>query len=316
MRAPAATRVWRAHRLRNALQTIVLLAVMAVFLGGLGQLLWGPEGMRILLFAGALLVLLGPQFSPRWILHAYGARPLSPGDQPGLYAEVARLARRAGLDHPPRLYLIDSNMANAFAVGQGRRAAIALTGALLRLLSERELRGVLAHEISHIAHRDMWVMGLADLFSRLTMSLSWFGQLLLWVNLPLLAMNGATVNWWAIALLIFAPQVSTLAQLALSRTREYDADLNAARLTGDPEGLARALAKMDQLESRLRQLLWPGRRLPDPSLLRTHPPTEARIRRLRALETAAGADADWVLHRQGLVQADRPPRWHASGLWY
>ncbi len=314
--APAAMMLWRAHRWRNALQTLVLLAVMAAFLGGLGYLLWGPEGMEILLWAGGLLVLLGPRLSPGWVLRAYGARPLHPDDQPGLYAQLRALAARAGLAHPPRLYLIASDMANAFAVGQGRQAAIALTTALLRSLDARELRGVLAHEISHIAHRDMWVMGLADLFGRLTMALSWFGQFLLLVNLPLLAMDGDTINWWAIGLLVFAPQVSTLAQLALSRTREYDADLNAARLTGDPEGLARALLKMAHLESRLRQLLWPGRRLPDPSLLRTHPPTEERVRRLRALGLAAAAPVDWQVEAGGLPRAARPPRWHASGLWY
>jgi heat shock protein HtpX len=168
------------------------------------------------------------------------------------------------------------------------------------------------------------VMGLADLFSRLTSVLSLFGQLLLLVNLPLLLMSQVTINWFAILILIFAPHLSALAQLGLSRTREYDADLNASRLTGDPEGLARALTAIDRLQGDwLERVLLPGRRLPEPSLLRTHPPTQQRVARLLALQRSVNArhlplridrpSGVDVLSDDGIRRA---PRWHISGLWH
>ena len=132
-------------------------------------------------------------------------------------------------------------------------------------------------------NNDLWVMGLANMFSRST-SLLLLGPFLLLLNLPLILFSQGMLSWWAILLLIFAPNLSALAQVALSRTREYDADLNAARLTGDPEGLADALAKIERLQGGwLEQILLPGRRVPEPSLPRTHPDTEERIARLMAL---------------------------------
>ncbi len=129
-------------------------------------------------------------------------------------------------------------------------------------------------------------MGLANLMSRLTNMLSLFGQFLLFMNL---LPAGVQVSWWAILLLILAPQLAVLAQLGLSRTREYHADLNAALLTGDPEGLTSALMKIERRQRRFLDLLLPGWGLPEPSWLRTHPPTEERIRRLHALAPREGA---------------------------
>ncbi|NOZ37230.1 MAG: M48 family metalloprotease, partial [Gammaproteobacteria bacterium] len=187
----------------------------------------------------------------------------------------------------------------------------------------RETIGVLAHEISHIQNNDMWVMGIADMFSRLTSMLSLFGQLLLLLNLPLIIFSAVSINWMAILILIFAPSLSALAQLGLSRTREYDADLNAARLTGDPEGLARALLKIERQQgSFMERIFLPGRRIPDPSLLRTHPPTDERVRRLMELRHDS-AVASMNLPARGFMpdaflehSAQRPPRWHINGLWH
>jgi heat shock protein HtpX len=215
-------------------------------------------------------------------------------------------------------------MLNAFAVGAPNQAAIAVTDGLLRNLTLREVAGVLAHEISHVRSNDLWVMGLADLFSRATSLMSLMGQFLLLLNIPLLLFGQAAINWFVVLLLIFAPNLSALAQLALSRTREYDADLNAARLTGDPEGLARALQKIEHVQGGwLERIFMPGRRVPEPSLLRTHPQTDERISRLLALRRQvprfqerilvdSTPDLTSILGRPVV----RLPGWHISGLWH
>jgi heat shock protein HtpX len=316
--------IWRHHAWLNRLQSLLLLAFMGGFLALLGWLLWGGAGVLVLLVAGVIFVSLNPTVSPRLLMHLYGAVSLNPAQAPTLYSVLRELAKRAGLAAVPTLYYVPSRIVNAFTVGRKDQSAVAVTDGLLQALNTREQVGVLAHEVSHIRSDDMWVMGLADMFSRLTSLLSLFGQLLLLVNLPLLLMSQVTVNWFAILLLIVAPTLSALAQLGLSRTREYDADLNASRLTGDPEGLARALVKIDRLQGGwLERLFLPGRRLPDPSLLRTHPPTEERVRRLLALRRPvdtpriamrpAVSPLIDVLSSEGIRRA---PRWHMSGLWH
>jgi heat shock protein HtpX len=271
-----------------------------------------------------MFVLLNPTVSPRLIMHLYGARPLAPTQMPNLYAVLRELAHRAGLAVVPTLYYVPSRIVTAFTVGHKDQSAVAVTDGLLQALDAREQVGVLAHEVSHVHSNDMWVMGLADMFSRLTSLLSLFGQVLLVFNLPLLLLSQVTINWFAILILIFAPTISALAQLGLSRSREYDADLNACRLTGDPEGLARALEKIDGLQSGwLKRVFLPGRRLPEPSLLRTHPPTAERVRRLldlrRTLDSdrvRTPADRAFLNDNLGAGRIRRSPRWHISGLWH
>ncbi|GMQ96109.1 MAG: zinc metalloprotease HtpX [Gammaproteobacteria bacterium] len=312
---------WRRHRLLNGLQSLILLAAMAAILSGLGWVVAGGSGVFWALVGGAALVLLNPGFSPRLVLRMYAARALGPRQAPELHALLATLAERAGLRATPELYYVPSRMLNAFAVGTRSASAVAVTDALLRALSPRELAGVLGHEVSHVRHNDMWVMGLADLFSRLTSLFSSFGQILLLLNLPLLMFSEYRVSWTAILILVFAPTLSALMQLALSRTREYDADLGAAELTGDPRGLAMALEKMERFQGRfIEQIFFPGRRVPDPSLLRTHPPTKERIRRLLALEPGLapldGPRSVAALPRAAYPAVERRPRWHANGMWY
>jgi len=320
-----AREVWR-HRLLNTLQSLALLGAMAALAGVLGWLLAGPPGLWLALAMVAVLLALNPAASPALVLRLYRAEPLEPWEAPALHRLLEELARRAGLPRPPRLHYVPSPLINAFAVGSEARSAVAVTDGLLRALDLRQVAGVLAHEVSHIRHRDTWIMGLADLISRITVSLSYLGQLLLLLNLPLLLLGAAPLSWWAVLLLIFAPTLTALIQLALSRTREFDADLGAALLTGDPEGLASALARMERLQAgRFETLFLPGRRLPEPSLLRTHPPTEERIRRLLALrdrrllpplelEGVEMGGEPWEAWRRPRVE--RPPRWRASGLWW
>lgn len=318
---------WRRSGWRNRLQSLSLLAVMAAFLALLGWLLWGPAGIAMLLVVMVTAVAFNPAISPPLVMRLYGATPIHPRQAPGLRDLVAGLAARAGLPTIPSLHYIPSRMLNAFAVGNRQDAALAVTDGLLRRLDGPELTGVLAHEMSHIRNNDLWVMGLADLFSRATSLLSLVGQLLVLVNLPLIVFYDVTVNWFALALLVFAPSLSALAQLALSRSREYEADLNAVALTGDPAGLAGALGKIERLQGGLfERILMPGRRVPEPSLLRTHPPTEERIARLMALERD-GDDRGprppdihhpWDHHRDHRLggPVETPPRWRISGLWH
>ncbi len=318
-------RQWRWHAWRNRFQSLILLLVMGGFLALLGSLLWGDEGLVVLLALGLVGVAFNPSFSPRLVMRLYGASPISPAQAPELWRIVAELSDRAELSHRPDLYYVPSHMLNAFAVGSRDRAAIAVTEGLLRTLETRELVGVLAHEISHVRHNDLWVMGLADMFSRATSLLSLMGQFLLLVNLPLILFGGVSIGWPAIALLIFAPNLSALAQLALSRTREYDADLGAAWLTGDPDGLASALLKIERVQGGwLERIFMPGRHVPVPSLLRTHPPTEERVARLMELKprladrprVTVADERVSVEGPAGRRRATRPPRWHIHGLWY
>lgn len=313
------TIAWRRHRLLNLVQSLLLLAGMALVAGALGWVVAGPAGAAWALVLAALLTAFNPQVSPRLVLRLYQAEPLPPSALPELHRAVAELARRAGLARPPALHHVPSNLVNAFAVGTRRRAAIAVTDAMLRTLTPRELVAVLAHEISHIRHNDLWVMGLADLFSRVTSAFSTLGQVLLLANLPLILFSDYSVSWIAILVLVFAPMLSLFMQLALSRTREHDADAGAVALTGDPDGLASALQRMERFQGRLlEQVVAPGRHLPDPSLLRTHPHTEERIRRLYEMAPAATPvtpPASIGLPDESWRPARRTPRWYPTGVW-
>lgn len=275
---------WLRHTFINRLQTLLLLLLIGGYLALLGWLLWGAGGVFWLLILGGLWVVFAPTASPQLILRLTRARPLAFAAAPALYRRVEELARRAELPRIPALYLMPGGLGNAFAVGSREQAVIVVTEGLLRSLDQRELTGVLAHEISHIRNNDIRVMSLAMAAGQLTGVLSTIGQVLLLVNLPLLLVSDLHLNWSAVLILLLAPTASSLAQLGLSRVREYEADLSAATLTGDPDGLARALLKTEQLQQlSWRRLLIPGARLPEHPLLRSHPPTRERVRRLQEL---------------------------------
>lgn len=310
------------HTFTNLLHTVLLLGGMILLISLLGYLFAGTSGILWASILGFILFIFSPRLSPQLILRAYRARELHPYEAEDLYYLLQELSHRAGLARMPRLYYVPSRIMNAFALGNRDRSAIGVTDGLLRGLNARELSGVLAHELSHIRNNDMRVMGIADLISRLTSIFSTFGQILLFLNLPLLLVGGVTVNWLAILLLIAAPTLSALLQLALSRTREFDADLGAARLTGDPQGLASALQKLEFYQGGfLKQIFLPGHRVPGPSMLRTHPPTAERVRRLRSL---SGIESEPTFRDisgpfgfiEQLQGVRRSPRWHVMGIWY
>jgi len=303
-----------AHRLSNALQTLLLLAAMAALAGTLGWALFGDVGLWAALL-GPVVALLGHRASPNWVLRMTRARPIAPAQAPGLYRLIDDLAARAGLKVAPRLYYVPSQALNAFAAGGSDSPAIAVTDGLLRSLSAREIAGVLAHEMAHVRARDVWVMTLAEVVARVTSILSFVGQMLLVVLIPVSLLTEGELPLLAILLLVFAPAISALLQLALSRTREYDADVAAVELTGDPRGLASALDKLERLQGGWMERLFMAR---VPKWLRTHPATGERVRRLLALEREPGfagrevelepfAEPQIVIHR---------PRWHWPGLWY
>jgi heat shock protein HtpX len=320
--APLNPQERRRHKLRNILQSAVLLGGMALLLAFCGWVLFGPEGMLGLGLGAGLGLLFSPRISPGMILRMYSASELQPAQLPAVFEVVGRLSERAGLPRRPRLYYIRSPVLNAFAVGDREDAAIALTDGLLRSLSLRELAGVLAHEISHVRNNDLWLMSLADVVGRLTRMMSLLGLVLLVLGVPVWLSGRQSVPLLLVVVLVLAPQIALLLQLALSRAREYDADLDAAGLTGDPGGLASALIKLERYQRGVwERILLPGYRSPEPSILRTHPPTGERVARLKVLYGAepelrpalATDEPHPIAFGQGV---SAPPRWRLLGHWY
>jgi heat shock protein HtpX len=295
----------------------------------LGYLAWVIGGEPMLhgtLLALLILAVLNPAASPRLVMSLYCARQVGSREAPGLYRLLDVLSQRAGLERAPQLYYLPSSVVNAFATGHRDDAVILVSDGLLRRLDWRELAAVLAHELAHIAHGDIRVMAFADLVSRITGVLSLLGQILLLLALPALLLGVAGLPWIPILVLLAAPTLSALAQLALSRSREHEADRRAVELSGDPMALASALVKFEQAgRPYWEQLLMPGRRAPEPSLLRTHPPTAERVRRLMDLvpKDATGLPSGSPLHFPvsepsgwvGVAPRQRPRR-HLTGLWY
>ncbi len=270
------------HKLRNQLHSMLLLSAMLLLLLSLCTSLFGSNGLLLMLFASALL-LFTPRASAWLTLRLHRARPLSFDEAPQLYRIVDRLADRAELPAHPLLFYIPSATPNAFAMSERGQPLIAVTEGLLHQLDQQQLTAVLAHEISHIRNGDLQVMMIAEMLNRLTASLSTTGWIMLLIFLPLWMVSDLPLPWLAIGLLLTAPLAATLLQLALSRTREFDADLEAARLTGNPQALASALVSIDRFGANWWSLLLPNRGHPSDAWVRTHPSTAERVRRLRQL---------------------------------
>ncbi len=308
--------VYRRAKWRNRSNTWLILAGLTSLLALSAWVLFGVTGLVWAVVASLTLLMLAPRISPAFILRLYKARQIHLHNIPQLDFIVRALSERAELPVVPKFYLIQSSNMNAFAVGRQEDSAIAVTDGLLRGLNLRQLTGVLAHEVSHIACGDIKVMGLADIVSRLTSALQTAGIVLFLFGL----WQGNRVILAALVL-FFAPMVGVFLQLALSRSREYQADLNACQLTGDPVGLACALQTLERKQGALwESVLVPGGRNPDPSILRTHPKTQDRVERLLALapdyeptlvQPEHGLAPDW-----GGTPTVRRPRYRMSGLWY
>jgi heat shock protein HtpX len=277
-------RAQRRQRRRNTAQTVLLLGCLLAVAAGTAWLLFGAVGLLGPLAVGGVVLLARPRVRPGAVLALYRAQPLPRPVAPELNWIVDRLTERAGLPHRPALYYVPSSTPNSFTVGRGADAALATTDGLLRRLTRREIAAVLAHEVGHLRAGDTTVMILTDAIVRLTQGLGLLA-LACFPVVVLLAFRGDARPLVICAALVVLPLVVTLLQLALSRAREFEADLVAAALTGDPEGLALALEVLEETTGRLwERILLTRSRVPDPLLLRTHPATEERTRRLRALE--------------------------------
>lgn len=280
------------HRAGNLLKTGVLLAAMSALVLLLGQRLGGGNG---LLFSGAVVLLMNFGawwFSDRIALAMNGARELSRAELPWLHALLDQLAGRAELPRP-KLYLVDSPTPNAFATGRSpEHAAVAVTTGLLEQLDRRELSGVLAHELAHVKNRDTLIMTVA---ATLAGVLTHVAQLAFFWGGALTGRqdDGDEEHGSGLAtlgVLLVAPIAATLLQLAISRSREFDADATAAQITGDPRGLANALARLERGNRALPMDHSPATAhlyIVNPlsgggvmSLFATHPPMQARIERL------------------------------------
>lgn len=310
------------YRLRNLRQTVLLAAGSLFLLGLCAFVIAGIEGVLWAGLGGSLSLYAATHLSPQMVLGLYQARPLPDDVFPEGHRMVRLLAERAGLPRPPQIYLIRSRMMNAFSVGRREDAAICVTDGLVRGLSNREFLGVMAHEVSHILHEDIRVMALGDVVSRMTTAMSFLGLLLALLNLQQFTGDRPDTPWLAIAILVAAPTLGTLLQLALSRTREFEADLTAVELTGDAEGLATALVKLETAQGRMWEAMMPGARIPDPSILRSHPKTDERVRRIMALRIKPhpGLNVEtWphVAGRSPIPVTGRPRRRLGGlGVWY
>jgi heat shock protein HtpX len=282
---------------KNTMKTFVLLAAFGGLLMGIGAF-FGTGGLVIGLVIALLFVGGSYWFSDSLAVRAAGAQPVSEQEAPQLYRIVRELA--AGANMPmPRIYISPEPQPNAFATGRGpKRAVVAVTQGLLQVLDEDELRGVLAHEMSHVKNRDILIGSVA---AALAMGITFIARMAMWG-----AMFGGGGDdedggniFGLIAMAILAPIAAMLIQMAISRSREFEADRSGAELLGDGEALARALEKIDAYAKRVPMDVNPaqatayivnpltGRKISFANLFTTHPPTEERIARLRSRDRAA-----------------------------
>ncbi len=277
----------------NWFKTALLMAAIMALFGVVGGMIGGESGMLLALVFGGAMNVFSYWFSDTMVLKMYNAREVDETSAPQFYGMVRELAQRAGLPMP-RVYLIDEDQPNAFATGRNpEHAAVAATTGILQLLSARELRGVMAHELTHVAHRDILIS---------TVSATMAGAISALANFAMFfggrSDDGRPSNPLAsIAVALLAPLAASLIQMAISRAREYEADRGGAEVSGDPDALADALANI-QMYAEGRIPMAPAEAHPETAqmmilnplsgsgisgLFSTHPPTEERIARLRAM---------------------------------
>ena len=277
----------------GTIKVIMLLGVLSGLLMVVGYLVARKTGVIVALVLSALMNLGSYWYSDTIVLKMYNAQPVAERDAPALFRAVEALSAQARIPMP-RIYVVPSQTPNAFATGRNpEHAAVAATTGILHLLSARELRGVMAHELSHVAHRDILIS---------TISATMAGAISALANFAMLfggrSDDGRPANPLAgIAVALLAPLAASLIQMAISRSREYEADRGGAEISGDPNALADALGKI-QMYAEGRIPLGPAEAHPETAqmmilnplsaggikgLFSTHPPTEERIARLRAM---------------------------------
>ena len=281
----------------NLIKTGFLLAVLTCLLVLVGGAIGGQQGMTIAFILAFVMNVGSYWFSDKIVLSMYGAQPVDEAQAPALYRIVRELAAEAKIPVPP-IYLIPDDSPNAFATGRNpQHAAVAVTEGILRIMSEDELRGVLAHELSHVKNRDTLIMTIA---ATLAGAITYLAQMAQWAAIfggrrsdDEGRDGGGLISMLLMAIL--APVAAMMVQMAISRSREYEADASGARLCHRASGLERALAKLDAASRQepmaaatpatahlfiVNPLTGGG----FASLFSTHPPIEERIARLRVMK--------------------------------
>jgi heat shock protein HtpX len=276
----------------NLLKTAVLMAAITALFMAIGSVLGGQQGMMIALIVALAMNFFSYWFSDKLVLKMYNAQEVDETSAPQLVGMVRELAQKAQLPMP-RVYVIREDAPNAFATGRNpSHAAVAATTGIMQILSARELRGVMAHELSHVRHRDILIS---------TISATMAGAISMLANFAMFFggrdSEGRAHNpIVAILVMILAPIAASLIQMAISRAREFEADRGGAALSGDPEALASALQKIHRyaqgvpLEATERHPETAHMMIMNPlsgsglrSLFSTHPSTEERVERLLAM---------------------------------
>jgi heat shock protein HtpX len=284
---------------RNNIKTVVLLGLLGGLCLGIGAI-WGQQGLIIGLVIGLVFVGASYWFSDKVAIAAARAFPVSEAEMPQYYEIVRELTTRAGLPMP-RLYVSPAAQPNAFATGRNpKHAAVCVTQGILQICTWSELRGVLAHEISHVRNRDILISSVA---ASIAMGITFLARMAAWTGLFFGGLGGGGRRddeniFELLAMVFLAPLAALLLQLALSRSREYEADRAGARLIGDGEPLASALQKLDNAAHRVPMAVpremaalfivnpLSGRRVSFAKWFSDHPPTQERIARLRSREWA------------------------------
>ncbi|HTM08111.1 MAG TPA: zinc metalloprotease HtpX [Verrucomicrobiae bacterium] len=279
----------------NSIKTVLLLGLLTGLILVIGEMLGGPQGMMIAFVFSLLLNFGSYWFSDKIVLSMYRARAVSEAEAPELYSIVHNVALRAGIPMP-RVYIIPEETPNAFATGRNpEHAVVAVTEGILRMMSREELEGVLAHEISHVKNRDILISSVAAALAGVVMMLAnmarWAAIFGGYGGRDREGEGGGMIG--LLLTMILAPIAALLIQMAISRSREYQADASGAKTIGNPLALASALDKLSRANEIAPMNVRPetahmfiinplsGRSLA--SLFSTHPPIEERIARLRAM---------------------------------
>ena len=273
----------------NAIKTTLLLGLMSGLLLVLGEFLGGSGGLMMAFVFAVIMNFASYWFSDKIVLAMYRAKPVGP-EHP-LHQTVARLAQRAGLPMP-KVYVIPDQSPNAFATGRNpSHAAVAATEGILRLLDQRELEGVMAHELAHVKHRDILISSVAATIAAAIMMVARMAQFAaIFGGGSRDDREGGSNPIALLATVILAPVAAMLIQSAISRSREFGADRGGAEIAGSPYGLVEALKKLDYAAKRIpmdanpatahMMIMKPFSVQGMLSLFSTHPPTEARVRAL------------------------------------
>lgn len=278
----------------NAVKTALLLGLLSGLLLFAGEALGGRQGLYYALFFAALMNFAGYFFSDKLALAMYRAQPVSETENPEVYRRVAPIVRnltqRMGLPMP-KLWLIPEESPNAFATGRNpSHASVAFTSGILELMNDNEIEGVVAHELGHVLHRDILISSVAAMIAA---AITMLARLAFWFGPRGDSDDNRSSMWGGLLMMILAPIAAMVIQMAISRSREYDADAASAKYVGSPYPLINGLQKLDTWSKRIPMDASPAtahmfiiKPFTGESIMRlfsTHPSTEDRIARLQAL---------------------------------